>query len=81
MMNKIIEKITNKEIAILGFGREGRSTYRLIRKYLPNKKLTIIDKVNYEEEFGGDENLSFVYGDSYLEGLDKYELIFKLNAV
>ena len=81
MMNKIIEKITNKEIAILGFGREGRSTYRLIRKYLPNKKLTIIDKVNYEEEFGGDENLSFVYGDSYLEGLDKYELIFKTPGI
>ena len=31
---KIIEKLKDKNIAILGFGREGKSTYNFIRKHL-----------------------------------------------
>ena len=34
----------NNKILILGFGLEGKSTYKLIRKYLPNKKIYISDK-------------------------------------
>ena len=44
MYKKIIDKLKNKNIAILGFGREGKSTYNFIRKYLPEIKLTILDK-------------------------------------
>ena len=32
MWDKIIEKFKNKSIAILGFGREGLSTYKFLRK-------------------------------------------------
>ena len=40
MQNKIIEKLRNYEnIAILGFGKEGQSTYNFIRKYDKNLKL------------------------------------------
>ena len=35
MQNKIIEELQKyNNIAILGFGREGESTYRFIRKYV-----------------------------------------------
>ena len=41
MQNKIIEKIKQyHNIAILGFGREGKSTYNFIRKYDNKLKLT-----------------------------------------
>ena len=43
MYNKIIEKLKNKNIAILGFGKEGKSTYNFIRRYL-EQPLTILDK-------------------------------------
>ena len=43
MYNKILEKLNNKNIAILGFGKEGKSTYNFIRRY-SNQKLTILDK-------------------------------------
>ena len=33
MLNRIISEIENKNIAILGFGKEGMSTYRYIRKH------------------------------------------------
>ena len=42
-MPPIIEELKNKRIAILGFGKEGQSTYHYIRKYLPNQELTIAD--------------------------------------
>ena len=37
-----VKKYNN--ILILGFGREGKSTYHFIRKYLGNKVLTIADR-------------------------------------
>ena len=45
MQDKIIKKLQNyKNIAILGFGKEGESTYQFIRKYDKKIKLTILDK-------------------------------------
>ena len=38
MYNKILEHLKNKKIAIVGFGREGKSTYKYIRKYLNNQE-------------------------------------------
>ena len=43
MYNKILEKLKNKSIAILGFGKEGKSTYNFIRRY-SKEQLTILDK-------------------------------------
>ena len=43
MYKKIIEELENKKIAILGLGKEGLSTYRFIRRHLPNQELTILD--------------------------------------
>ena len=51
--------IKDKKILILGFGREGKSTYNFIRKYLPRKHLTIGDKNTVTLN---DENVSFDCG-------------------
>ena len=80
---KIIEKLKNKNVAILGFGREGISTYKYIRKYLPEKFLTIIDEkdIKDNEFIKGDNNLSFVIGSEYLNNLDIYDLIIKTPGI
>ena len=83
MINEIINKLQNKKIAILGFGIEGKSTYKFIRKYLPDIELTIIDgkdKSN-EEICNGDSKLSFVFGDDYLNNLNDYDLIIKSPGI
>ena len=36
---QLIDYIRDKKILILGFGREGKSTYNFIRKYLPDFEL------------------------------------------
>lgn len=83
MINNIIEYLSDKKIAILGFGMEGKTTYSFIRKYL-DIFLTIIDKNNpYDNmiELNNDPNIEVVYGDNYLDNLDKYDLVIKSPGV
>lgn len=85
MIDKIVNKISNcNKVAILGYGREGKSTYKFIRKYLSNKELTIIDINNVIEtnsELVNDKNLNIVYGDNYLDNLEQYDLIIKTPGI
>lgn len=82
MYHKIIQKLENKKVAILGFGMEGKSTYNFIRKYLKTQKLSILDAVHIEyEAFKTDSNLEFVFGPHYLDDLDKYDIIIKTPGV
>lgn len=83
MYRKILEKLKGKKLAILGFGMEGKSTYRFIRKYL-DIPLTIIDKKNVLEEnpdLENDKNCTCIWGDDYLNHLDGFDLILKSPGV
>lgn len=83
MIDKIINILKDKKLAILGFGREGKTSYQFIRKYLPNSKITIIDEVDYsnDELVRNDSNTSFIYGDNYLDNLNDYDLILKTPGI
>ena len=84
MYMKIIDKLKNKNIAILGYGKEGKSTYKFLRKYI-DTKLTIIDRNEnlYEqnEELKKDTNIDIVVGENYLDNLDIYDIIIKSPGV
>lgn len=83
MYNKILEKINNKKIAILGFGKEGKSTYNFIRRY-SNQTLTILDKndiLKNNEYLKEDKNLKIITGDTYLNNLEQYDLIIKAPGI
>ena len=43
MFHQLIEYFRERSVLILGFGREGRSTYNFIRKHLPEKQIGIAD--------------------------------------
>ena len=43
MIKELIKYFENKKVLILGCGREGISTYKLIRKYLKNQEIYIAD--------------------------------------
>lgn len=85
MYNKILEHLKNKKIAIVGFGREGKSTYKFIRKYLNNQELEILDGneklLELNEELKNDKNLKIITGKNYLDNLEKYDLIIKSPGV
>ncbi len=72
MFDKMIEDLKNKKICILGFGKEGKSTYN----YLTSHGITNIkvhDKIMQE--------VDGVYGDDYLNNLDKYDIIIKSPGI
>lgn len=83
MIDKIIEKLKNKKIAILGFGREGKTTYHFIRQYLPMQKLVIIDALDIKDEVDiiEDKNCKVISGPNYLDNLDSYDLVIKSPGI
>lgn len=83
MINNIINELNGKNIAILGFGMEGRAAYHFIRRH-SDMFITIIDKNNVlesNEELQNDNNINVIFGDNYLDNLDKYDLILKSPGV
>ena len=84
MINDLLEYFNGKKILILGFGREGISTYKLIRKYLPLQRVYIADKKeNFQElyDFSGDTNVVFISGEDYLNNLNDYDIIMKSPGI
>ena len=85
-MEELINSLKGKKIALLGFGREGKSTYRFIRKYLPCESLLIIDaNIDVESEENSyllnDMNLEVWKTNDYLELLDDWDIIFKSPGI
>lgn len=84
MIEKIIDKLRNKKIAILGFGREGKSSYKFLRKYLKEESITILDanKMVAEDSLLKDDNYTDVYVESnYLDILDNFDYILKSPGI
>ncbi len=85
MLEGLIEFLANKKILILGYGKEGKSTYKFIRKYFPDMKLYVADKkesiAEENSELKEDKSIELVLGDGYLDGLEEYDLIIKAPGV
>ncbi len=79
MKDKIIEKLKSySNIAILGFGREGLSTYNFIRNFDKDVKLTILDEREIEAP---DSNSVYKLYDKTDECLDEFDLIIKTPGI
>ena len=85
MYNNIIERFKDKNIAILGFGKEGKSTYNFLRKHLPTQPLTILDGneklLENNDYLNDDKNITLILGKDYLNNLTEYDYIFKSPGV
>ncbi|MDE5575013.1 MAG: UDP-N-acetylmuramoyl-L-alanine--D-glutamate ligase, partial [Bacteroidales bacterium] len=80
------EKATN--IAIVGLGREGLSSYALIRRLFPEKPLFLVDAnpdIRNHPLFAADRNLVFATGQDYLAQLlakmPEIDLVLKTPGV
>ena len=85
MIKKIGRHLKDRTILILGFGKEGHSTYRLIRKLFPEKKLTIADiDTNNSAALklkNDDPNLSIFLGEDYLSKINSFDLVIKSPGI
>jgi UDP-N-acetylmuramoyl-L-alanine---L-glutamate ligase len=83
-----IQRLKDKKILILGFGREGQSSLRFIRKYYPKQIIGVVDQ-NTWAQFGPtekdwlkkDKNLVLHLGKNYLKNLDQFEVIVKTSGI
>jgi UDP-N-acetylmuramoylalanine--D-glutamate ligase len=83
-----LEELKNKKILILGFGREGVSSYKFLRRHFRNQKIGVADEKTlnqFEKEYKtilkNDKNLELSLGKNYLKVLDKYEVIVKTPGI
>lgn len=77
--------LEGKKIMILGFGREGQSTYQTLRAWFPDAPLAIADRDDgillRHPELSDDNNLAFQSGESYIRACDKYDLVIKSPGI
>ncbi len=78
MYRLLNEYLSDKSVLILGFGREGRSSYSYIRKFFPGKKLGIADKNNITV---GDPNVQLHCGEDYIDCINDYDLVLKSPGI
>jgi len=84
MLNLIRERFADKSIVLLGFGREGQSTYSELRKVFPEKLLAIADRSDGVRENAlilHDTNVRFITGTGYLDHLNEYDVIFRSPGI
>jgi len=84
MVDLIRKKCENKSILLMGFGREGQSSYNLLRKIFPGKIITIADKspgVKDSTLIAGDKNVRLLLGDDYLKNVNDFDVIFRSPGI
>ncbi len=85
MLEKLLNYLENKKILILGFGLEGQSTYRFLRKHFPEKMLYVADAnkdlLETKKELVEDINVEISLGPNYLNGIENFDLIIKAPGI
>ena len=84
MIEKLERIFENKSIALLGFGREGRSTYSLFRKVFPQETITIIDEndsVRNDALLKNDNDLQFITGIGCMQSIDSFDIAIKSPGI
>jgi UDP-N-acetylmuramoylalanine--D-glutamate ligase len=70
--------VKNKKVLILGFGREGRASFDLLREAGGYLALAVSDMKNIEDL---PEDVTLHTGDDYLSVIDDYDIIFKTPGI
>ncbi len=77
-----MDNYKNKKVAVLGLGIEGRDLVKFLLE--DGASITIRDSKDEKEIDCGDidkSRLNFVCGENYLDGLEKYDVIFRSPGV
>ena len=78
-----LKKFTeNKKVCLLGFGREGKATYRMLDKYCDCRSVTICD-LNDIDRSANDlpDSVEIISGKKYQDSLDSFDIVFKSPGI
>ena len=78
MYDYLKEFTKDKNVCILGFGMEGKSTFKALSEHCKCKSITVCDK---KEIDGSEFSCDFVCGEDYQKNLDNYDIVFKSPGI
>ena len=78
MLNILKQLVTDKNILVLGYGREGRSTLRRLLQTGAYASLAVADQSEISPDAPSVKVLS---GPAYMDCLDDYDLVFKSPGI
>ena len=74
--------VNGKSVCILGFGREGRSTYKKIEQYCSPASVAIADLNPIDRASAGlPDRVSIITGKEYQSCLEDYDIVFKSPGI
>ncbi len=79
MKNTLLQMIAGKKVLLLGFGREGKSTYTLLTEVGGYASITVADKM--QVTLPPESDATCICGDAYQDTLDDYDVIFKSPGI
>ncbi len=79
MIERIDPWIRGKRVLLLGFGREGQSTYHVLRRLRTYKALDIADQSSPKDP--PDSDTLWITGPDYQKCLDQYDVVFKSPGI
>jgi len=80
-INVIFKKLRGKSILILGFGREGRSSFAFIRKFLPHAVIGVADGNALALKDLEGSQIKTYSGENYLAAINEYDLVLKTPGI
>lgn len=80
MIDTLREQVRGKRVLVLGYGREGKSTFRALLRAGGWAALDVADANPVELE-GGGKGHRVLSGAGYLNCLDSYDLVFKTPGI
>ena len=78
----IKEQTDGKTVCILGFGREGKSTYKILKKYCSPASIAIAD-LNPVDRSANElpDDVKLICGEDYQKSLDDFDMVFKSPGI
>lgn len=84
----LISELRDKQILILGFGREGQDSFLFLREKFPEKTFGIADQKDYgelpketQDLLKRDPKVVLYLGDNYLKQVNKYDVVIKSPGI
>lgn len=81
MFDLIFNRLHDKRVLILGFGREGRSTFAFLKKFLPQVSIAIADKSASAFANVDLDGVDTVSGDDYLNSIFAFDVVIKTPGI
>jgi len=76
-----LNKLKDKKIVILGFGREGQDTLKFLRKKFPKKIIGVADQKQFSISSFQFPNIKWHLGEDYIKSLKNYDVIVKSPGI